>query len=107
MKKVLSLLLVMLSNGVLANINCSGVPERVYAGAHGGNGAGGKYWVVFSNWEAYPLGLVTEELARSRYSMAMTALVSGKSIEMSFYSHVSCLDARTAQIEPTAMSLIK
>jgi hypothetical protein len=38
-----------------ANVTCSGIPERVYAGAHGPNDAGSKFWVVFAGWQQYLL----------------------------------------------------
>lgn len=107
MKYMITIITLSLSIGVLANVNCSGVPERVYAGAHGGGGAGNKYWVVHPNWETYSLGSVTEELAKSRFSLAITALVAGKSIELSFYTHTDCDQAREEKVEPTAMSLLK
>ncbi len=91
----------------MANVNCGGIPERVYAGAHGPNGAGGKYWVVFQNWDTYLLGDNDNDLAKSRFSLAQVSLISGKEIQLSFYSHDSCEQAIADKALPTAMSLIK
>jgi len=107
MKCFLGFALTLMSFFAFANVDCRGIPERVYAGAHGPNGAGGKYWVVFGNWESYLLGDNDNDLAKARFSLAQTSLVSGKAIELSFYSHTSCEQARTDKALPTAMALVR
>ena len=88
-----------------ANVTCSGVPERIYAGAHGPNDAGSKLWVVFAGWQAYSLGHHTDSMARARLSLAQTAMATGKSLELSFFDHATCEQARTEASVPTAVAL--
>lgn len=107
MKFVLGFALILMSFIAFANVDCRGIPERVYAGVHGLNNAGGKYWVVLGNWETYLLGDNNNDLAKARFSLAQTSLVSGKRIELSFYSHTSCEQARADKALPTAMALVR
>lgn len=106
MRSLFCVFLLTATFGAVANVDCRGVPKRVYAGAHGPNSAGAKYWVVFNNWDIYLLGDVSNELAKARFAMAQAALVANKELELSFYSLTTCEQARTDKALPTAASLI-
>gem|GEM_PF-3976152 len=106
MRALISLLLLFISLNAFSNVDCRGIPKRVYAGTHGPNSAGLKYWVVFNNWEVYLLGDVSNELAKARFALAQAALVANKEFELSFYSLSTCEQARNDKALPTAASLI-
>lgn len=107
MCRVLAVALFLTTSFAHANVTCSGIPERVYAGSHGPNDAGGKFWVVFTGWHTYLLGHHSDSLAKSRFALAQTALATGKSLELSFFSHSSCEQARVDGAVPTALAMVQ
>lgn len=105
MKYVAMLLAFATASYAHANVTCSGIPVRVYAGAHGPNDATGKFWVVLSGWQTYLLGHHTDDLAKARFALAQTALAAGKPLELSFYSYSTCEQARDDAALPTAVAM--
>ncbi len=102
---VVVLLFVLVNSMAHANVTCSGIPQRVYAGAHGPNDAEGKFWVVFADWQQYLLGHHSDSLSKSRFALAQTALATGKSLELSFFFHSTCEQARIDAALPTAVAV--
>jgi hypothetical protein len=98
----LASVLVLVSIAAEANVACYGTVERVYAGAHGPNGAGSKFWIELASG-TYPLGVVTDDLAKARYAMALSAFAAGNEVVLMFYSHTTCAQALLDGVTPTAM----
>ena len=94
--------LVLASVAAEANVACSGTVERVYAGAHGPSGAGSKFWIELASG-TYPLGVATDDLAKARYAMALSAFAAGSTVTLMFYSHTTCAQALLDGVTPTAM----
>ena len=93
MKKFLFLIFIS-SFQVNANVACEGVPDKVYAGAHGPHPSESSYWVVLEgSSQRYWLGSFNDDLAKARFGMAQTALVASKKLSLSFYSSNSCQEA--------------
>lgn len=104
-KTALVLLAAMFASTSFADVTCSGIPERVYAGKHGPGDSGYQYWVVFPGWQIYLLGDYDDVLAKARFALAMTAHVTGKSLELSFFSQSTCAQAQSVVATPTAAAL--
>lgn len=93
---------VFLSLTASANVNCSGHALVVHAGIHGPIAAGNKYWVSMESG-TYQIGLMTDEVAKARYAMLLTALTTGKTIVLKLYSHATCEQALLDGATPTGM----
>lgn len=86
------------------NITCAGIPEKVYAGAHGAYPSEISFWVVL-NGARYRLGDSSDNLAKARYAMALTAFSASQAVNLSFYSLDSCEAAVSGAAVPTAVFL--
>ena len=102
--KTLSLAIVLLlaSGMVHANVSCFGTVQRVYAGAHGPSPASTMFWVQIPSG-LYRLGLVTDDLAKARYAMALSAFMAGRPLILKFFAHTTCDQALLDGVIPTEM----
>lgn len=104
---IVLLICLLFSNQLLATVTCIGTPKQVYAGAHGPSPSEQSFWLLLDgDHQKYNLGLVSDDLAKARYSMVLSALHSSSSIVMQFYylsSPSSCINAITDKATPSAM----
>jgi hypothetical protein len=98
----LGIALLLVSGMVHANVSCFGAVQRVYAGAHGPSPAGNMFWVQLPSG-IYRLGLVTDDLAKGRYAMALSAFMAGRPLVLKFFSHTTCDQALLDGVTPTEM----
>ncbi len=84
-----------------AGATCSGKPEAVYAGVHGGSLNESTFWVSIPNVGLMPLGRVGDDAAKARFSLAQTALVTNKTLTIKYYHLATCADATQNKATPT------
>ncbi len=103
MKKIFSLLIIFLSSISVAQAvthTCVIDIDEVHSGGSGGNES---YLFVQEGSDKYYLGLYTDERARLRFSMAMTAAATGQPLKLSYYN-ITCANAKNDKtIVPTGV----
>jgi len=85
-----------------ATQSCVFAPTETRVGQSGAKEA---YLIVCNGSECYNLGLGTDDQARNRYSTALTALVSGKQLQLTFYNR-TCTQAQADFVTPTGTRLL-
>lgn len=84
-----------------ANVVCEGIPTAIYAGVHGPGANGSTYWANLPEHGLVPLGLIGDNIADARFSMALAAYAAKKKLHLQYYSETSCVNARANITSPT------
>gem|GEM_PF-5399752 len=85
-----------------ATVYCVGVPSVVKVGETGKQES---YLIVRVEGKDYRLGIATDDLAKSRFALATSAVVSKSRLILSFYAETSCEDASVNTTIPTSVQL--
>ena len=93
MKKLALSLVVSLSPIPALAVDCQFIPLAVKAGAFNSKENNLLVCSDASANQCYNLGLATDDQAKNRYSAALSALVSGKSVRLRFPSQTTCENA--------------
>jgi len=105
-KKLLFILPFIFSCGAFAgNLECEFTPTETKVGEIGNNES--KLFVCESAWSCYYLGKYNEDIAKLRYSTAMTALASGKRLRLRYYNQQDCNIVKSNYIAPNSVWLRK
>ncbi|WP_028864978.1 hypothetical protein [Psychromonas aquimarina] len=95
------LLVFSVSNNVMAvTHSCSCDITKVYAG-FGGAGNSTKYKVECADGKSYSYGLVADELAKSRHSIALTSFAANKTLVLDYWSPDGALSCEAASSDFT------
>ncbi|MEM9101725.1 MAG: hypothetical protein AAGB12_05330 [Pseudomonadota bacterium] len=105
MKKLLLIFFAMISLSSYADVECAGVPSAVFAGMHGPSANNTSYWVTIPNVATLRLGNFDNEFAKARFTLALSAFMSGKSVTIRYYAHTSCTQASQDKAIPTQMGI--
>lgn len=89
-----------------SDVGCSGVPSAVYIGIHGPSPAGDTFFVNLPNNGAMPMGLVTDQKAKARFAMVLSAFHAKKTISLNYYNYTTCETARAEYATPTRSVII-
>lgn len=108
MKNFFIIIFITFSSTSFAYPTCQGIPNTIYAGAHGPSPSEANYWVTFEGSSLrYRLGLPSDDMAKSRFSLAQTALVAGKQFILKFYTLTTCEEASSSGSLPSSTNIKK
>ena len=77
------------------DVYCSGVPMTVLVGAEGGQ-EGNLFAVFAPGWQQHMLGPGTDEMAKERLAMAITAISTGYTLVLEYWNYTDCATAIAA-----------
>lgn len=110
MKKFISIILIFLTGTLFISFNanavtygCTITASEARSGATGGKES---YLMIVDGTTRYYLGLFTDERARLRFSMAMTATATGQTIILEYYNKTCVEAANDATVVPNGMRLL-
>jgi hypothetical protein len=89
-----------------ARVTCVGIPSAVSAGLVGPSPSGTTFWVALPKKGTMPIGLVSDELAKARFALALTAYTAGKTLLIEYYYKDSCSDATASRAIPNRVTIL-